>query len=186
MSIFSKIRGAKKAADEHRKSQALKDAEIPKVPYKHVPTHAASDALHVGHGMSGDGLRDQIKAQYRRRSELGPIRSGSDLLTSHAVYRRQSSATSLGDMSIASMMSAPPMPALPPGVTTAQPPLKPIHPAKMNNFRHSSYHGPMRSRPPFGTSPSGTSLSKGKSPLSTMTNSINGSSPTSLRFPHGY
>lgn len=173
MSIFSKIRGAKKAADEHRKSQALKDSEVPKVPYKHVPTHAASDALHIGHGIPSDGLRDQIKAQYRRRSELGPTRSGSDLLTSHAAYRRQSSATSLGDMSIAPVMTAPPMPALPPGVT-ATPPMKPIHPAKMSNFRHSSYHGPMRSRPPFGTAASGTSLAKGKSPLSTMTNSING------------
>lgn len=183
MSIFSRIRGAKKAADEHRKSQALKDADGPKTPYKHVPTHAAADALNVGHAAPSDGLRDQIKAQYRRRSELGPTRSGSDLLTSHAVYRRQSSSTSLGDMSIASMMSAPPMPAIPPGVTVAQPPLKPIHPAKMNNFRHSSYHGPMRSRPPFGQSASGTSLSKGKSPLSTMTNSIHGLLPAGVHYP---
>jgi len=174
MSIFAKIRGAKKAADEHRKSVALKEANVPKIPYKHIPTHAAVDALHVGGGDPTDGYREQIKAQYRRRSEMGPVRSGSDLLLSHAVYRRQSSAVSIGDMSIASVMSIPPMPSVPEDINNP-PPMRPLHPSKMGNFRNSySYNGPLRGRSAFHASASGTSLSKGKSPLSTMTNSING------------
>jgi len=180
MSIFDKIRFAKKAADEHRKSVALKEANLPTIPYKHVPKHAASDALHIGVGAPGAAYREEIKAQYRRRSELGPARSGSDLLVAHAVYRRQSSALSLGDASIASVMSVPTMPALPED-TDHLAPNKPINPAKAGNLRYSySYNGPIRSRTAFHNSASGTSLSKGKSPLSTMTNSINGLSCDSL------
>ena len=179
MSIFAKIRGAKKAADEHRKSQLLKELDAPKTPYKHVPTHAATDALHVSQP-SSEVLRDQIREQYKRRSQLGPTRSGGDMI-SHAAYRqtssmglgdlpashsvfRQNSATSLGDISIASMLLQPP-----PSNSS-----KPAHPAKMNQYRYSGYYASTRSRPPFTTSASGTSLSKGRSPLSTMTNSING------------
>jgi hypothetical protein len=167
MSIFAKIRGAKKAADEHRKSLQVKERDNPKTPYRHVPTHAQTDALRIVQP-NNEVLRDQIKEQHKRRSELGPVRTGSDLLTSHAVYRQQNIATSLGDTSIASMLLQPPP-------TNSLPPLKPIHPSKMNNYRYSGFQPSTRSRPAFTTSASATSLSKGKSPLSTMTSSINGS-----------
>ena len=165
MSIFAKIRGAKKAADEHRKSQQLKELDVSKPPYRHVPTHAQADALRIVQP-NDEVLRDQIKEQHRRRSELGPTRTGSDLLTSHAVYRRQNSGTSVGDISIASMLLQPP-PA------DSLPPLKPIHPSKMSNYRYSGFNPSTKSRNAFA---SGASfISKGKSPLSTMTSSINGS-----------
>lgn len=167
MSIFAKIRGAKKAADEHRKSKQLQERDVPKAPYRHVPTHAQTDALRIVQP-NDEVLRDQIKEQHRRRSELGPSRTGSDLLTSHAVYRRQNSTTSLGDISIASMLLQPP-PA------NSLPPLKPIHPSKMNNYRYSGFNPSSRNRSGFTTSASAPALSKGKSPLSTMTSSLNGS-----------
>lgn len=49
MSIFSKVKKARKAANEHKKSaaqeQAAEAAKPPPTPYKHIPTHAAQDAL---------------------------------------------------------------------------------------------------------------------------------------------
>ena len=44
MSVFSKIKRSKKAAEAHKASEANKENEVPKVAYKHVPQHAASDA----------------------------------------------------------------------------------------------------------------------------------------------
>ena len=167
MSIFTKIRGAKKAADEHRKSLQIKEREVPKTPYRHVPTHAQTDALRIVQ-QNDEVLRDQIKEQHKRRSELGPIRTGSDFLISHAVYRRQNSATSLGDISIASMLLQPP-PA------NSLPALKPTHPSKINNYRYSGVQPSTRNRASFTTTASATSIAKGKSPLSTMTSSLNGS-----------
>ena len=49
MSIFSKLKGAKKAADEHKRVQAQASEKAAKAaattPYRHRPTHAATDAL---------------------------------------------------------------------------------------------------------------------------------------------
>jgi hypothetical protein len=47
MTLFSKIKGAKQAADEHKRSRATSESNTKPVPYEHVPTHAASDALLV-------------------------------------------------------------------------------------------------------------------------------------------
>jgi len=165
MSIFAKIRGAKKAADDHRRSQQLRELDVPKSPYRHVPTHAQADALRIVQP-NNEVLRDQIKEQHRRRSELGPTRTGSDLLASHAVYRRQNSGTSVGDISIASTLLQPP-PA------NFLQPMKPLHPSKMNNYRYSGVNPSAKNRHTFTSGASVTS--KGKSPLSTMTSSLNGS-----------
>ncbi|KAH7110587.1 hypothetical protein B0J11DRAFT_205079 [Dendryphion nanum] len=46
MSIFSRIRKAKKAAADHKKETTqAEESKPPVVPYKHIPTHAAQDAL---------------------------------------------------------------------------------------------------------------------------------------------
>ncbi|KAI9832191.1 MAG: hypothetical protein M1819_004543 [Sarea resinae] len=80
MSIFSKIRGAKKAANEHKTKVQESDtvADQP-APYRHVPTHAAVDALSGAPSSWKAEDRTQIKAQYQRRSAM--IRNNSSLST---------------------------------------------------------------------------------------------------------
>ncbi|KAL8920017.1 MAG: hypothetical protein Q9172_004688 [Xanthocarpia lactea] len=76
MSIFSKIKGAKKAADKHKQA---KSTEIPveikdtPVPYRHVPTHAAVDALTGAPASWREEDRAAIKHQHKRRTTPGPI-----------------------------------------------------------------------------------------------------------------
>ncbi|KAI9810152.1 MAG: hypothetical protein M1827_006678 [Pycnora praestabilis] len=80
MSIFSKIRGAKKAADEHKKPQS-DAAEKPKAaPYKHIPTHAAIDALSGAPSSWKENDRSKIQAHHKRRSMMS--RNQSELSTS--------------------------------------------------------------------------------------------------------
>ncbi|KAL8717140.1 MAG: hypothetical protein Q9225_005594 [Loekoesia sp. 1 TL-2023] len=73
MSIFSKIKGAKKAADQHKQAKA---SEIPvekkdtPVPYRHVPTHAAVDALTGAPSSWREEDRAAIKHQHKRRSMM--------------------------------------------------------------------------------------------------------------------
>jgi hypothetical protein len=45
MKFFSKLRKAKGAAEEYKKAAAAQEEPKPRVPYKHIPTHAAQDAL---------------------------------------------------------------------------------------------------------------------------------------------
>jgi hypothetical protein len=47
MSIFTKLKRSKKAAEVHKlvASEQMNAEKIPKPPYKHVPTHAFYDAL---------------------------------------------------------------------------------------------------------------------------------------------
>ena len=82
MSIFSKIRGAKKAADKHKGAKAqnggIEKAEKA-VPYRHVPTHAAIDALSGAPSSWKAEDRTAIKAQYKRRSAMS--RNSSSLST---------------------------------------------------------------------------------------------------------
>ena len=89
MSIFSKIRGAKKAAEQHKgaKSQE-KAAEEEKVPYRHVPTHAAIDALSGAPSSWKAEDRSAIKAHHKRRSAL--IRNSSSLSTVTGMNRTSS------------------------------------------------------------------------------------------------
>ncbi|KAF1990964.1 hypothetical protein K402DRAFT_417048 [Aulographum hederae CBS 113979] len=76
MSLFNKIKGAKKAADEHKKTQ--KEEEPAKPAYKHVPTHAQQDAVNTAAPPPSDTVRAQIREQQRRRSAM-PSPTGSDL-----------------------------------------------------------------------------------------------------------
>ncbi|KAL8782102.1 MAG: hypothetical protein Q9213_005713 [Squamulea squamosa] len=73
MSIFSKIKGAKKAADKHKQAKSTEvPAEIKDtpVPYRHIPTHAAVDALTGAPASWREEDRAAIKHQHKRRSMM--------------------------------------------------------------------------------------------------------------------
>ncbi|KAL8827666.1 MAG: hypothetical protein Q9170_006924 [Blastenia crenularia] len=73
MSIFAKIRTAKKAADKHKQAKAtevpVEKKDIP-VPYRHIPTHAAVDALTGAPSSWREEDRAAIKHQHKRRSMM--------------------------------------------------------------------------------------------------------------------
>ncbi|MCJ1473942.1 hypothetical protein MMC13_002598 [Lambiella insularis] len=81
MSIFSKFRNAKKAAEKHKNAQAAKDTEPKAIaPYRHVPTHAAIDALSGAPSAWQHEDRAAIQFQNnKRRSQM--IRNDSTLST---------------------------------------------------------------------------------------------------------
>lgn len=86
MSIFSKLRNAKKAADKHK--QGTKPTEEPKAvtPYKHVPTHAAIDALSGAPSSWQHADRASIRYQNdKRRSQMGMARNYSGLSNATSV-----------------------------------------------------------------------------------------------------
>lgn len=79
MSIFSKIKGASKAAKEHKKAKAKEPAGHGKdapIPYRHIPTHAAIDALSGTPSSWREEDRTAIKAQHKRRSMMSRNDSG--------------------------------------------------------------------------------------------------------------
>ncbi|KAI9866317.1 MAG: hypothetical protein M1813_001439 [Trichoglossum hirsutum] len=70
MSIFSKLRAAKRAADEVKSAEKEGSAQSQPAPYKHIPTHAAVDALSGAPSAWKAQDVPLIKAQHRRRSQL--------------------------------------------------------------------------------------------------------------------
>ncbi|KAG0650556.1 hypothetical protein D0Z07_3268 [Hyphodiscus hymeniophilus] len=72
---------SKKAAKNHKEKEKEKDAEPVKAQYKHVPTHAAFDALSGSPASWSHGDRPKIREQNKRRSELAMSRTGSSLST---------------------------------------------------------------------------------------------------------
>lgn len=69
MPFFSKLKKAKEAAAEHKKEASKEEEKKPKVPYKHVPTHAGIDALAATPSSMGNSeLRERIAAARRSRS----------------------------------------------------------------------------------------------------------------------
>lgn len=83
MSIFSKLKLSKKAAKDHKQklSQQINSEDIPKVPYKHVPTHAAVDALTGAPSSWKHEDRPKILEHHKRRSMMTISRTGSALST---------------------------------------------------------------------------------------------------------
>jgi len=73
MSIFGKIKSSKKAAAEHRKAAAdaaaVEASKPPPPPYRHVPTHAAQDAI-TGTPSSTDVDRAAVRRANHRRSTI--------------------------------------------------------------------------------------------------------------------
>ncbi|CAD0110060.1 unnamed protein product [Aureobasidium uvarum] len=89
MSIISKLKGAKKAADDHKAKTDEQDTKpVATVPYKHVPTHAATDAM-----TSSPGGWKSEEIAYQNKARLSRI--GSDYSTrpstSHTTTTRSNS-----------------------------------------------------------------------------------------------
>jgi hypothetical protein len=173
MSIFGKIRNAKKAADDHRKSATVAPAPEPEVKrsYKHVPTHAAQDALSGSSSqLSTTDLVSKIKEQRRRASELGPLSPGGlDLHISKLPPSRQRSA---GDLSITSVMQQQQKEQF----EQFQASQLKIPDPSLNPYRFNGAKSSARNRMPRNMS--NTSLSRAKSPLS---NTISGIPNTSTQ-----
>ncbi|KAL8802358.1 MAG: hypothetical protein Q9200_006604 [Gallowayella weberi] len=73
MSFFSKIKTAKKAADKHKQAKASEvpvEVKAAPVPYRHVPTHAAIDALTGAPSSWREEDRVAIRHQHKRRSMM--------------------------------------------------------------------------------------------------------------------
>jgi len=83
MSIFSRLKLSKKAAKEHKQkvSQQINSEHVPKPPYKHVPTHAAVDALTGAPSSWKHEDRPKILEHHKRRSMMTISRTGSALST---------------------------------------------------------------------------------------------------------
>lgn len=82
MSIFTKLKLSKKAAKEHKQHEqeaAQKEDAPVKTPYRHIPTHAAVDALSGAPSSWKHDDRSKIKAEHSRRSLMSMSRSTSVL-----------------------------------------------------------------------------------------------------------
>ncbi|KAK1594307.1 uncharacterized protein LY79DRAFT_589159 [Colletotrichum navitas] len=89
MSVFSLIKRSRQQAKEHKQKQAEKTVEAPKEPYKHVPTHAAFDALSGAPSSFKEEDRPRIMEQNRRRTVMAS--SGLTRMSGVALPRVSSS-----------------------------------------------------------------------------------------------
>lgn len=76
MSILSKIKDAKQAANRHKASEAVArhapvETKATTIPYRHIPTHAAVDALSGAPSSWKEEDRSAIKEQNKRRTMMG-------------------------------------------------------------------------------------------------------------------
>jgi len=92
MSVFSKIKNSRKAAKEHQAQMAQKEKEEAKVPYKHIPTHAAVDALSGAPSSWKHEDRPKIKEHHKRRSQMAISRTVSTLSTTSFMHAAGSSS----------------------------------------------------------------------------------------------
>lgn len=93
MSIFSKIKGAKKAANKHKEEKARQSPTMVRdapAPYRHIPTHAAVDALSGAPSSWKEEDRSAIKAQHKRRSMMTRAESGMSTYHGNASYNNSS------------------------------------------------------------------------------------------------
>jgi hypothetical protein len=82
MSVFSKIKLSRKAAKEHKVKSAAKEADkSAKLPYKHVPTHAAIDAFSGAPSSWKTEDLSKIKEHNKRKSQMVISRTHSSLST---------------------------------------------------------------------------------------------------------
>ncbi|KAG9244827.1 hypothetical protein BJ878DRAFT_567234 [Calycina marina] len=72
MSIFSKLSQSRKAAKKHKLKAAEKEEEVAaaKISYRHLPTHAAVDALNGAPSTWNSSDRDKIREAHKRRSKI--------------------------------------------------------------------------------------------------------------------
>ena len=91
MSIFSKLRRAKQAAESQKeKNNAAAETKPKPAPYRHIPTHAASDALLGAPAGRREEDRKAIQAQHQRRSQYNLSRNPSSLSNVTTLNRDQS------------------------------------------------------------------------------------------------
>lgn len=120
MAVFSLFKKSRQQAKEHKQKQAEKAAEAPKQPYKHIPTHAAIDALAGAPSAFKHEDRPRIMEQNRRRSAMaasglsrmpGPSLPRVSSSLSHVTYP-SAHASPMGNMPRAYSYSGgpPPMP----------------------------------------------------------------------------
>jgi hypothetical protein len=85
MSVFSKIKQGRKAAKDHKAKKVEENKEneqpVAKQPYKHIPTHAAVDALSGAPSSWKAEDRSKIKQHHQRRSQMTISRTQSTLST---------------------------------------------------------------------------------------------------------
>ncbi|KAM0284587.1 hypothetical protein ACHAQH_001953, partial [Verticillium albo-atrum] len=80
MSIFSNLKKSRQSAKEHNKKEAEKAKEESKqAPYRHVPTHAATDALSGAPSSWKHDDRPKILEQNRRRSAMASSNLGTKM-----------------------------------------------------------------------------------------------------------
>ena len=111
--MFSKFRNVKKAADKQKSAlQASADARPPPAPYKHIPTHAASDSLACAPpGWRQDEDKKSIQAHHRRRNGMSRSTNGRSLVTT--VHRAGNYSFSGWKNTMADPGNVPPVPAVP-------------------------------------------------------------------------
>lgn len=90
MSIFSKLRRAKQAADSQKDKRAATTEKPKAAPYKHIPTHAASDALLGAPATWREQDKKAIKKEHQRRSQYNLSRNPSSLSNVTTLNRDQS------------------------------------------------------------------------------------------------
>lgn len=93
MSVFSKISLSRKAAKEHKAKVAEKEQDV-KVPYKHVPTHAAVDALNGAPSTFRNDDRPKIQEQHHKRRSHMATRTTSALSIATTSYHNSSAGPS--------------------------------------------------------------------------------------------
>jgi hypothetical protein len=85
MAFFTKFKKAKEAAVEHKKTAAAQDTKPPTAPYKHVPTHAAQDALNLQPTtLKPAELQARIAAARKRRASYSAYQS--PMSARHSIY----------------------------------------------------------------------------------------------------
>lgn len=183
MAFFTKLKKAKGAAEEHKKAAASVKEEKPKVPYKHIPVHAAQDALSATPTtIRAEVLRERIEKARRTRptsqssnrtalsgiamyqSVNGQPRSRPASIASAPSHSRQGSLgkRTNSDLSIASMMNTYPEAAS-----------RGRQPARRDHFAQDSGAPavppvPEMHRPKYSSTSSRSSVTKRRSPLSAM------------------
>jgi hypothetical protein len=114
MSVFSMIKRGRQAARDHNAKQAeAKKKEEGKVQYKHVPTHAAIDAMGSGPASSRESDRARILEQNRRRSAMTASGMNMSGVMTPVHYGMPRLSTSLSYVSYPHSYATPPVPGLP-------------------------------------------------------------------------
>lgn len=97
MSIFGKLRRAKQAADSQKGKNIAAKSDPKPVPYKHIPTHAATDALLGAPATWRERDKKAIQAQNQRRSQLNLNQNRSSLSNVTSLNRDQSFTSAATD-----------------------------------------------------------------------------------------